>query len=169
MAVDISRNLSDLFAGKKRIRFVPTLVLTLLVTALVAVPLIVRSVDARNNPVETPTIVAPGDPQQIVVDTGSDDSRPLDLATVAGQVRISLQDDQANAVSFNLFAAGSDVAIVESRDLEGPEFDLVVSESGEGSLFDTTRLQDGLYELFITVQVEQESQRTAVSFEVQNS
>jgi len=169
VAVDISKNIFDLFSGKKRTRLLPTLAIALIVTAAVAVPLIVRAIDARNNPVETPVVVAPADPQQILVDTAADDPKPLDLATVDGQVLISLQDDQATAVSFNLFAAGSDIAIVESQDLRGPQFDLVVSESGGGSLFDTTRLQDGTYELFVTIRVPEEDRRTAVSFQVQNS
>lgn len=169
MAVDVSKNLFDLFRGKKRTRLVPTLAIALIVTAAVAVPLVVRAVDQRNNPVEVPVVVAPADPQQIMVDTAADDPKPLDQATVDGQILISLQDDRASAVSFNLFASGSDFAIVESQDLQGAQFDMVVSESGGGSLFDTTKLQDGSYELFVTIRLPNEDQRTAVSFQVQNS
>jgi len=133
VSVDLSKNIFDLFSGKKRIRFVPTLAIAAIVTAAIAIPLTFRANDARNNPVVEETVLAPADAQLVMVDTAAND--PL----------------------------------LESQDLAGPQFDLVVSESGGGSLFDTTRLQDGSYELFVTIQLPQEDQRTAVSFQVANS
>jgi len=169
VSVDLSKNIFDLFSGKKRIRFVPTLAIAAIVTAAIAIPLTFRANDARNNPVVEETVLAPADAQLVMVDTAANDPLPLDLAVVEGQVLISLRHEQARSVSFNLFAAGAEQAILESQDLAGPQFDLVVSESGGGSLFDTTRLQDGSYELFVTIQLPQEDQRTAVSFQVANS
>lgn len=168
MAVDVSKNIFELFSGKKRTRLVPTLAIAVLVTAAVAVPLIVRAVNARNNPVEEIAVLAPADPDQILVDTAADDPAPLDQSTVAGQILISIRDEQASAVSFNLFAAGADQAVVESQDLAGPQFDLVVNESGRAGLFDTSKLQNGNYELFVTIRMPDEDRRTAVSFQVEN-
>ena len=168
MAVDLSKNAFELFSGKKRTRLVPTLVIALLVTAAVAVPLIQRAVDARNNPVVPEVVLAPADAQLIMVDTAETDPRPLDLATVAGPLSISLRQDDASAVSFNLFAAGADQPIVESVDLTGPQFDMVVSDSGGGSPFDSTLLQNGEYELFVTIRTPDEDRRAAVGFAIAN-
>lgn len=120
MAVDLSKNVFELFSGKKRTRLAPTLAIAILVTSLVAMPLIFRAVDARNNPVEPEIVLAPADAQLIMVDTASFEPAPPDLATVAGSILISLREAEAGAVSFNLFAAGADQAIVESVDLIGP-------------------------------------------------
>ncbi len=169
MAVDLSKNVFELFSGKKRTRLGPTLAIALLVTALVSVPLIFRSVDARNNPVEPEIVLAPADTQLIVVDTADDDPAPLDLSTVDGPILISLRVDDATAVSFRLFAAGADQSIVDSQDLVGPQFDMIVSEAGGGSPFDSTLLQDGSYELFVTIRTPVEDRRAAVSFDVSNS
>lgn len=168
MAVDLSKNVFELFSGKKRTRLVPTLAIAILVTSLVAVPLIFRAVDARNNPVEPETVLAPADAQLILVDTASLEPAPLDSATVAGSILISLRQAEAGAVSFNLFAAGADQAIVESVDLNGPQFDMLVSDSGGGSPFDSTLLQNGDYELFVTIRMPNEDRRAAVSFEIAN-
>ena len=168
MAVDLSKNAFDLFSGKRRTRLVPTLIITLLVTAAVAVPLIMRAVDARNNPVEPTVVLAPADAGLIMVDTAQSDPVPLDLATVAGPLLISLRQDGATAASFNLFAAGADQPIVESVDVDGPQFDMVVSPSGGGSPFDSTLLQNGQYELFVTIRTPDEDRRAAVGFEIAN-
>jgi len=166
--VDLSKNVFELFSGKKRARLVPTLAIAILVTSLVAVPLIFRAVDARNNPVEPEIVLAPADAQLILVDTASLEPAPLDSATVAGPILISLRQTEAGAVSFNLFAAGADQAIVESVDLNGPQFDMLVSDSGGGSPFDSTLLQNGDYELFVTIRMPNEDRRAAVSFEIAN-
>ena len=168
MAVDLSKNVFELFSGKKRTRLGPTLAIAIFVTGLVAVPLIFRAVDARNNPVETPVVLAPADADLVMVDTAENDRAPLDFATVTGPILISVTESDAQAVSFNLFAAGADQAIVESVDLNGPQFDMVVSESGGGSPFDSTLLQNGEYELFVTIRMPNEDRRTAVSFEIAN-
>ena len=168
MSVDVSKNVFELFSGKKRTRLVPTLAIAILVTSLVAVPLIFRAVDARNNPIEPEIVLAPADAQLILVDTASLEPAPLDLATVAGSILISLREPEAGAVSFNLFAAGADQAIVESLDVNGPQFDMLVSDSGGGSPFDSTLLQNGDYELFVTIRMPDEDRRAAVSFEIAN-
>jgi len=168
MAVDFSKNVFDLFSGKKRIRLLPTLAIAFVVTGLVAVPLTYRAVDSRNNPVDPEVVLAPADAAVITVDTATTERMPLDLATVEGSILISVSDASAQAVSFSLFAADSDQAIVESVDLEGPQFDLIVSESGGGSPFDSTMLQNGRYELFVTIRMPNEDQRTAVGFEIEN-
>lgn len=168
MAADISKNVFELFSGKKRTRLGPTLAIAMVVTSLVAIPLIFRAVDARNNPVENEVVLAPADADLIMVDMAVGDRVPLDLATVMGQILISVTESDAQAVSFNLFAAGADQAIVESVDLNGPQFDMVVSESGGGSPFDSSLLQNGEYELFVTIRLPNEDRRTAVSFEIAN-
>lgn len=168
MAVDFSKRAFDLFSGKKRTRLVPTLAIAVLVTAAVAIPLIMQAVDSRNNPVEPAVVLAPADADLIVVDTAESDPGPLDSATVAGPLLISLRQDDASAVSFNLFASGADQPIVESVDADGPQFDLVVSDSGGGSPFDSTLLQNGAYELFVTIRTPDEDRRAAVGFEIAN-
>lgn len=168
MSVDVSKSVFELFSGKKRTRLLPTLAIAVVVTGLVAVPLILRAIDARNNPVETPVVLAPADTQLIMVDTGESEPAPLDQVSVAGPILISLRQEDATAVSFRLFAAGADQAIVESRDLQGPQFDMIVSESGGGSPFDTALLQNGSYELFVTIRTPKEDRRAAVSFEIAN-
>jgi len=85
-----------------------------------------------------------------------------------GPILISVTEPDAQAVSFNLFAAGADQAIVESVDLNGPQFDMVVSDSGGGRPFDSALLQNGEYELFVTMRMPNEDRRTAVSFEIAN-
>ena len=168
MAADLSKNVFDLFSGKKRTRLAPTLAIAVLVTGIVVAPLVYRAIDARNNPVEATVVLAPVDGQLVMVDTAGTDPSPLDLATVSGPILISLRQDNASAVSFNLYAAGADRAVVESQDLDGPQFDLVVSESGGGSPFDSTLLTNGDYELFVTIRTPDEDRRTAVSFKIAN-
>lgn len=168
MAVDFSKNVFELFSGKKRTRPGTTLAIAVAVTALVAVPLIWRAIDARNNPVEENVVLAPADAQLVVVDAGDADPVPLDRSTVGGPILISLHEDDASAVSFRLFAAGADQPIVDSQDLEGPQFDMIVSESGAGGPFDSSMLRDGSYELFVTIRTPKEDRRAAVSFDVSN-
>lgn len=168
MAVDFSKSAFELFSGRKRTRLAPTLAIALIVTAAVAVPLILRAVDAKNNPAEERVVLAPADADLVLVDTAATDPAPLDLATVSGSILISLREDAASAVSFNLFAAGADSAVVESQDSSGPQFDLVVSESGNGTPFDSTMLQNGNYELFVTIRTPAEDRRTAVTFTISN-
>ena len=168
MAVDLSKNVFELFSGKKRTRLVPTLAIAVVVTLLVAVPLIFRAVDARNNPVEAQVVLAPADADLVMVDMAVGDRFPLDRAAVSGPILISVTEADAQAVSFNLFAAGADQAIVESVDLNGPQFDMVVSASGGGEPFDSALLQNGDYELFVTIRLANEDRRTAVSFEIAN-
>jgi len=168
MAVDFSKNVFELFSGKKRTRPGATLAIAVVVTALVAVPLTLRAVDARNNPEEREVVLAPAESDLIVVDTAEQSSTPLDLASVSGPILVSLREDDASAVSFRLFAAGSDEPILDSRDIEGPRFDMVVDDSGAGSPFDSTLLRNGSYELFVTIRTPKEDRRTAVSFDVSN-
>ncbi len=168
MSVDVSKNVFELFSGKKRTRLVPTLIIAVLVTVLVVVPLVYRTIDARNNPVEAEVVLAPADAQLIMVDTVDGDPQSLDLSVVSGPILISLRDEAATSVSFSLYAAGADQAVVESLDLDGPQFDMVVSASGGGSPFDSTLLQDGAYELFVTISTPDEDRRTAVGFRIVN-
>lgn len=168
MATDLSKSAFEVFAGKRRTRWLPTLIIAALVTSAVAIPLVVRAIDARNNPVEREVVLAPADAQRILVDTAAIDPSPLDQATVSGDILVSMRDESASSVSFNLYAAGSDQAIVASQDLQGPQFDLIVSDSGGGEPFDSSLLANGTYELFVTVRLPNEDQRAAVSFEVQN-
>ena len=168
MSVDVSKNVFELFSGKKRTRLVPTLIIAVSVTALVAVPLIWRAVDARNNPVEPDVVLAPADSQLVLVDTVDGDPLPLDAATVQGPILISVRDEAASSVAFNLYAAGADQAVIESVDIDGPQFDMVVSATGGGEPFDSTLLRNGTYELFVTIRTPDEDRRTAVGFEVAN-
>lgn len=170
MALDLSKNISALFSGRKRTQLLPTLAIAIVLTGAVAVPLTLLAVDAQDNPTEEPIVLAPADSQLVLVDTAGvgNDPTPLDLATVSGPILISLREDSASAVSFNLFASGAEAAVVESQDTQGPQFDLVVSESGGGSPFDSTALQNGAYELFVTIRTPDEDRRTAVSFTIEN-
>lgn len=166
MAVDLSKNVFDLFSGKKRTRLIPTLAIAVVVTALVAIPLIYRAASA--DPEVPEVVLAPADADLVTVDTATTERMPLDLAVVAGPILISVNESDAEAVSFSLFAADSDQAIIESLDLDGPQFDMVVSESGGGSPFDSALLQNGQYELFVTIRMSNEDRRTAVGFEIAN-
>lgn len=168
MAVDLSKGAFELISGRKRTRPGTTLTIALLVTAAVVLPLVWRAVDARNNPVEEPVVLAPADADLIVVGTESGAVVPLDQSTVGGPIRIWLEESDASAASFRLFASGADTPIVESQDVEGPRFDFIVGESGEGESFETTLLADGSYELFVTIRTKKEDRRTAVGFVVQN-
>jgi len=169
VAVGISkRGAVELFAGRKRARLLPTLCIAAIVTAIVALPLILRALDATEAETgDQPLVLAPADSQSILVDTVDSEPAPLDESTVSGPILISLDQPDATAVSFNLFAQGADVAIVESLDLEGPRFDFVVDE-GDVVPFDSTVLGNGTYELFVTVRTSTEDRRTAVSFQVEN-
>jgi len=168
-AANVTNRGFGLFLGKKRSRPVPTLVITVLVTCLVAIPLGVVALDARDNPTTAPAVVAPADAGLIVVDMADADSQPLDLSTISGSVLISVTDAEASSVAFSLFAAGADTPVVASQDLDGPQFDLVVSDSGGADPFDSNLLVDGDYELFVTIRTDSEDRRTAVAFSVENS
>lgn len=164
MAVDLSKNIFELFAGRKRARLLPTLVIAVLMTSIVAVPLTLRALDSSDEP---QVVVAVADSQMVMVDTVNGIPTPLDTNTVAGPILISLRQSDATAVSFNLFASGADQAIVESLDVQGPQFDFVVDD-GVVAPFDSTLLSNGVYELFVTIRTSDEDRRTAVSFEVEN-
>lgn len=167
MAVDLSKNVSELFAGRKRAGLLPTLVIAVLMTSIVAVPLTIRALDSTDAADEPQVAVAAADSQMVMVDTVNGIPTPLDANTVAGPVLISLRQPDATAVSFNLFASGADQVIVESLDLQGPQFDFVVDD-GVVAPFDSTLLSNGVYELFVTIRTSDEDRRTAVSFQVEN-
>lgn len=167
-AANVANGGLGLFLGNKRSRPVPTLVIALLVTCAVAIPLSIVAQDARNNPVAAAAVVAPADAGVVVVDMADDERQPLDLSTISGSVLISVTDTDASSVAFSLFAAGADSPVIESQDLAGPQFDLVVSESGGGDPFDSNLLVNGDYELFITIRADNEDRRTAVAFSVEN-
>lgn len=100
---------------------------------------------------------------------GGAQSSILDGSVISGDVYITYQDKEAQAVAFALFSAGSDQTIMSSQDESGPIFSLVTGgDKDDVSAFDTTLLDDGTYELFITVIDRQVQRRTAVSFEVVN-
>lgn len=164
MANDFSTRVFDLFSGKKRVRRLPTLVIALAVTALVVVPFLRASDDETG---DGPTIAA-ADPASVLVDTSAGDPSQLDRSVVEGAILISVQDGAASAVSFTLFAAGTEEPLLASQDLEGPAFDLILSDSGAGKPLDSTMLDNGDYELFLTIAGADGEQRTAVGFSVVN-
>ncbi len=161
MAVDLSSRIAQIMAGQRRARPLPTLFIALAVTAAVAIPLTERVVRAD-------AVSPAADPTSIVVDLLDADPAPLDGATVSGPVLISLNDDDARAVSFAFFAAGETDPILASQDLEGPGFTPMRTGSGTPQSMDTTVLANGPYELFVTVATDEGEQRTAVTFEVAN-
>jgi len=162
--MDLSRHLGQLFLGNTRARVLPTLLIALLVTALVAVPLTVRAVDARD---DVPALAAaPAD--EIMVDTADLERGPLDQQTIGGNALISYRDDAAIGVAFNLLARGGTTPVLTSADTAGPQFDLVPGEDGKALPLDTTLLPNGSYELFISVSSPHGEKRTAVVFEVAN-
>lgn len=174
VAVNLSKNALEVFAGRKRARLLPTLVIAVLLTSVVAVPLVIRALDSTDSadaavePVAAVAAVGAADSQMIMVDTVNGDPTPLDTNTVAGPILISLRQPDATAVSFNLFAAGGDQAIVESLDLQGPQFDFIVDRGGSVLPFDSSLLSNGAYELFVTIRSGDQDRRTAVSFQVEN-
>lgn len=139
----------------------PTLLIALLVTALVAVPLLVRGTDA-----DPDTIAA--DPASVLVDTADGAPGPLDGATISGAAIITVEDSASSAASFSLFAAGDDRPILAGQDLSGPVFSPVLDDDGRPRPLDTRSLADGTYELFIVLSGDDGEQRTAVGFEVMN-
>ena len=163
--MEIPKHFFALFSGNRRARPLPTLLIAAVVTALVAVPLTVRALDAQDDPDPLPVAA---DASLVLVDTADAEPAPLDEAVVAGPLLISFDHPTATGVSFNLFEAGEAEPLVASQDLEGPHFDLLVGERGTGRPLDSTLLDDGRYELFLTVATGVGEQRTAVSFAVKN-
>lgn len=161
-----SRNLLRLFAGKQRARLVPTLLVSCAVTLLVAVPLTMRVSRSEGLAETSETDPAPGGPQ-ILVRSGDDEPVGLDGRLISGSVLISVREEAARGVAFNLYRSGESDPIFESVDLEGPVFDLV-SESGQADPFDTRSVPDGVYEMFVAANTDGEDLRTAVSFRIGN-
>ena len=164
--MEIPKRFFELFSGNQRAGAMPTLVIATLITSLVAVPLTIRALDARD---EAAPVEAAADASLVIVDTADADPTQLDGATVGGPLLISLNHPTASGVSFNLFASGGIEPLIASQDLAGPQFDLLVGERGGGKPFDSTLLADGDYELFLTVATQAGEQRTALGFVVQNS
>ena len=161
MAVDLSSRIAQIMSGERRVPLLPTLLIALAVTAVVTIPLTERVVRAD-------TTSPAANPSSIVVDLVDTDPMPLDGATVDGSALITVNDDDADGVSFALFAAGSDEPLLASQDLTGPDFSPLQTSSGAPVAVDTTMLANGPYELFITVATSEGEQRTAVTFEVAN-
>lgn len=162
MALDLSNRLAQVVAGQRRVPPVPTLLIALFVTAVVAIPLTERVVRSNN---ASPA----ADAGSIMVDLADTDPFPLDTATLSGRALISLNDPDALGVSFNLLRPGTEEPILAAQDLTGPNFFPVTNAEGDGRPIDTTMLEDGSYELFVTVASSDGDQRTAVTFEVDNS
>lgn len=164
--MSVSLRLAEVVNGSKRARLVPTLVLAAAVTAMVAIPMTIRAVDARG---AEPALAAGADPSQLIVDAPDSEPGPLDTATITGTVLISFQNPDASGVSFNLFARGDDQPLLTSQDVVGPQFDLMTDTRGLAVPLDSNELADGDYELFVTVASPRGEQRTAVTFSVVNS
>lgn len=164
--MDIPKRFFELFSGNTRVRAAPTLVIAAVVTALVAVPLTLRAVDARDDaePVD-PAVPA----ELVLVDAGDIEPSPLDGSTVAGPILVSVSHPSASGVAFNLFPSGEEDPVYASQDLDGPVFDLIAGDRGGGVPLDSTLLSDGEYELFLTVATPAGEQRTAVRFMIRNS
>lgn len=164
--MDLSQHLGELFLGNKRARALPTLIIALFVTALVAVPLTVRAVDARGS--DRPPALAAAQAEAIMVDTADSERQPLDRQTISGNALISYRDQDAAGVAFNLLAKGGTTPVLNSADTDGPQFDLIPGDDGKALPFDTTVLPNGPYELFMSVSSPDGEKRTAVVFEVAN-
>ena len=161
MAVDLSSRIAQIMAGQRRVRPLPTLLIALAVTALVAIPLTERVVRADS-------ASTAADPETIMVDLLDTDPAPLDGATVSGSALISVNDPNADGVSFALFLSGEEEPVLASQDLSGPSFSPLQNAAGTPLSMDTTVLANGMYELFLTVATNDGDQRTAVTFEVAN-
>lgn len=161
MAVDLSSRIAQIMAGQRRVRPLPTLLIALAVTALVAIPLTERVVRADS-------ASTAADPETIMVDLLDTDPAPLDGATVSGSALISVNDPNAEGVSFALFLSGEEEPVLASQDLSGPSFSPLQNAAGTPKSMDTTALANGTYELFLTVATADGDQRTAVTFEVAN-
>lgn len=162
MAFDLSDRFSEVLAGTRRARAIPTLLIALAVTALVAIPLTERAVGSNKTDPSA-------DPGLVFVDLIDTDPLQLDGATVNGLAFISVNHPTASGVSFNIFPAGSDEPVLASQDLTGPNFFPVTNDEGWGEPVDTTVLPNGTYELFTTLALPEGEQRTAVTFVVANS
>ena len=161
MAVDLTSRISQIMAGQRRVRPLPTLLIALAVTALVAIPLTERVVRADS-------ASTAADPTAIVVDLLDSDPEPLDGATIQGPALISVNDADAQGVSFALFVSGEEDPVLASQDLTGPSFTPLQNAAGVPQSMDTTVLENGDYELFVTVSTDDGGQRTAVTFTVAN-
>ena len=161
MAVDLSSRIAQIMAGQRRVRPLPTLLIALAVTALVAIPLTERVVRADS-------ASTAADPETIMVDLLDTDPAPLDGATVSGSALISVNDPNADGVSFALFLSGEEEPVLASQDLSAPSFSPLRNAAGTPLSMDTTVLANGMYELFLTVATNDGDQRTAVTFEVAN-
>lgn len=161
MAVDLSSRIAQIMAGQRRVRPVPTLLIALAVTALVAIPLTERVVRADAGSTSA-------DPTAIIVDLLDSDPAPLDGATIQGPALISVNDTDAEGVSFALFVSGEQEPVLASQDLTGPSFTPLQTAAGLPQSMDTTVLENGDYELFVTVANSDGEQRTAVTFKVAN-
>ncbi len=152
--MDLSRRLLLLLGAQTRTRVLPTLLIAGLVTCAIAIPLGIRALNADEPAADVAALVA---------DTG-----PLDGGVVSGDVSIAFTGEDVEAVSFNLFMAGSDTAVYTSQDVDGPSFDLVQNNDGSPGSLDSTQLSNGAYELFVTMNGAAGEKRTAATFEVQN-
>lgn len=164
MAVDVSTRLAEIFSGRRRVAPTTTLLITSLVTALVAVPLLVRALDDES----AARLGEVAELERLTVIVAGEAPVPLDGATVAGEAAIRYDDDRVDAASFALFAAGGDAPVLASQDLDGPTFSPVVDGSGADQPIDTTLLADGDYELFVVVLRGDVEQRTVAAFTVEN-
>lgn len=159
---DLSARFAEIVAGERRAARVPTLLIAGLVTALVAIPLLVRAGDADDP--AAPAVAS----AEITVDLASGDPVPLDGATLSGSALISVRDDGARAASFSLFAAGADEPLLAGQDLDGPIFSPVLSDQGAERPLDTRALANGRYDLFVVMTTDSGEARSAASFEVAN-
>lgn len=164
--------LSEILSGAKKTRRLPSFLIALLVTALVAGPMAWQAQQARDaEPVAAPAPPASpvASPDDIIFDTGATNVDSLDGATLAGNVIISYRDPNARAVAFNLLPSGGSDALLTTVDGNGPNFNLLTNERDTVRPLDTTQLSDGAYELFVTITDSAGNERrTAVSFTVEN-
>ena len=165
VAVDLSSRLAEIFSGRRRVAPTTTLLIASLVTALVAVPLLIRALD--DDSAARLGDVADAERLTVAVE-GVDEPIQLDGATLAGAVGIVYDDADVDAASFALFVEGADSPVLASQDLDGPTFSPVVDPDGVDQPLDTTLLANGEYELFVVVLRGDVEQRTVASFQVEN-
>ena len=163
MAVELSKNVLEVFAGRKRARVAPTLVIATVVTLLIGVPLWFQASDASAK------VVAGQADRIIVIDMPDGAPGPLDQTVISGRVLISYNDPNVEAVSWRIVRSGESEPVFEGQDREGPQFDLNLSDGGFVETLDSNLLGNGQFELFVAVASDAGEQRTAVSFEVANT
>lgn len=135
--------LREILTARRRLQWIATSLVATAITLVVAVPLTLRALDARNDdrPRSAPT-------DGIVVTLGAT-AGPLDGATITGAPVVSFDLPDTGATAFRLVdVVGNEV--VDGTDTFGPDFTMYTTDDGLPAAFDTTEFSDGPYTIYVT-------------------